>query len=103
MKSNIDIGSFINVRTKQQVVADLVLRIQQRRKELKISRKQLAVKTARSYSSIRRFEETGECSFSLLLDIAHAIGYLEDFDKLFTRMAITNLKDFKVWLKMLKN
>lgn len=103
MVNNIDIGNLIGVKTKQQVLKNLINRIKQRRKELKITVKELAIKTGRSYSSIRRFEEKGECSFSLLLDIASAMGYLSDFDELFTRIAITNLKDYKVWkLKTLK-
>ena len=80
----------------QQVLTDLALRIKQRRKELKISQIKLAQMCGVTYSSIKRFEQTGNCSFSLILKIAKELDYLDDFDQLFKRPAITNLKDVKI-------
>jgi hypothetical protein len=47
-----------------------------------------------SYSSIRRFETTGEISLAALMRIAQTLGALSDFDLLFKHKIITDLKDF---------
>ena len=70
----------------------MVNKVRARRKELKISQKDLAFKSVVSYESIRRFETTGEISLKSLLQIAKVLNTLEDFNKLFVHTQITNLK-----------
>jgi len=94
MKTNFDISDFINVRTVESVTADLVSRIKLRRKEAKISQSKLSTLSGVSFGSIRRFEETGEISLKSLIKIANALDYLEDFDLLFIRKKLINLKDY---------
>lgn len=94
MKTNFDISDFINVRTIESVTADLVSRIKLRRKEAKISQSKLSTLSGVSFGSIRRFEETGEISLKSLIRIANALGYIEDFDLLFKRKKLINLKDY---------
>jgi transcriptional regulator with XRE-family HTH domain len=96
MKNTFDISEFVNVVTRQSITNNLVEKEKNRRKQLNLSRKALSVKSGVTYSSIRRFETTGEISLSSLMKIAEALGALEDFDLLFKRKAITNLKDFNV-------
>lgn len=93
MNKLMDISEFVDVLTWQKVSENLIARIQMRRKELKISRKELAKRSGVSYGSIRRFEETGNISLSSLLRIASILGYLEDFESLFDRPALTSLKE----------
>jgi transcriptional regulator with XRE-family HTH domain len=94
MKGTFDIGDFVNVSTQQSVTNNLVDRVKKRRKELKLSRQDLAAKSGVSYASLRRFETSGEISLSSLLKIAQALGALEDFNQLFKHKIITDLKDF---------
>lgn len=94
MKTNFDISDFVNTRTTESVTADLVSRIKLRRKEAKISQSKLSTLSGVSFGSIRRFEETGEISLKSLIRIANALDYIEDFDLLFKRKKLINLKDY---------
>ena len=94
MKSNFDISVFVNAETEQSVLAELVKRERQRRKDLRLSQKEMAVRSGVSYASIRRFEATGEISLSSLLKIGSVMDCLSDFNGLFKNKIITNLKDY---------
>lgn len=93
MKEKYDISAFVGKSTKQSVQADLVNRFIKRRKEQKITQKELAVKSGVSYASVRRFEEIGEISFSSLLSLAQAINCLDDFNSLFSFSNVKILND----------
>ena len=95
MKNNYDITAFVGKPTKRSVQADLIARFIKRRKEQKITQKELAVKSGVSYASVRRFEKTGEISFSSLLSLAQVVNCLDDFNLLFDSPNIQNLKDYK--------
>lgn len=95
MKKEIDISQFITVNTLQKTQNDLVERIKQRRKEMKLSQKELAEKSGVGYSTIRRFETNGDIMLSSLLKIALALGCLDEFGTLFNKRVIRNLKDFE--------
>lgn len=97
MRKIFDISEFADIRTLEMVSYDLSRRFRQRRKELKITQRQLEQRSDVSYSSIRRFESTGDISLTSLLKIAKAIDSLEDFDKVFTTIKVKNLKDFKIY------
>ena len=86
-----DISQFVDVRTVEAVKSDLVNNFVKRRKEYGLSQKQLARKSGVTYASIRRFEETGEISFSSLLQLANAIDKLEDFDSVFTKAILKDI------------
>lgn len=94
MINKYDIGQFVKTTTIQSVTEGLVKRVKERRKELKMTQKQLAIRSGVSYPSIRRFETTGEISLTSLLRIANAINALEDFEHIFTTEQVTNLKDY---------
>ena len=94
MKEKYDITVFVGKYTKQSVQADLVKRFIKRRKEQKISQKELAIKSGVSYASVRRFEKIGEISFSSLLSLAQAINCLDDFNSLFNFPNVKNLEDY---------
>ena len=95
MKNKFDISDFVDYLTEEKVIENLVNRVIARRKELKITQKDLAFKSVVSYESIRRFETTGEISLKSLIQIAKVLNSLEDFNKLFVHTQITNLKDIK--------
>lgn len=95
MENKFDIRQFVNTMTEQSVVSGIVERMKKKRKRMKLSQKQLSQKSGVAYSSIRRFETTGEISLSSLLKIAHALDSLKDFEGLFTGQAIISLKDYE--------
>ena len=95
MNKQFDISEFVITETEQSILAGLVKREKQRRKELRLTQKELAVKSGVSYASVRRFETTGDISLSSLLKIGNAVGCLSDFNGLFKSKKITNLKDYK--------
>ena len=88
-----DITDFIKVTTIGSTLSDLVLRIKQRKKEMKLTQKDLARVSGVTYASIRRFEETGDISLASLLKIANALNRLDDFSYLFKDQFIYNLKN----------
>ena len=57
MKEMYDINDFVSVPTESKTTNDLVERFKKRRKELKLSQKELSNRSGVSYASIRRFEE----------------------------------------------
>ena len=69
MKNKFDISDFVDYLTEEKVIENLVNRVIARRKELKITQKDLALKSGVSYGSIRRFETTGEISLKPLIQI----------------------------------
>ena len=96
MENKFDISAFVNALTEEKVTKDLVDRVKERRKELKISQKELSTRTLVSYGSIRRFENSGQISLTSLIRIANALNCLSDFNLIFKTKQITNLKDYKV-------
>ena len=95
MLNKFDIGQFVEVLTEQSVVNGIVERMKRIRKQMQLSQRQLSQKSGVTYSSLRRFETTGEISLSSLLKIAHALDALKDFESIFKGQAITNLKDYE--------
>lgn len=82
-KSKFEISDFVPSRSIQEVTYDLVEREKKLKKSLKITQKELSLRSGVSYASIRRFEQTGQISLKSLFDIANSLGRLEDFDSLF--------------------
>ena len=93
MKEIFDINDFVSVPTESKTILEVVERFKKRRKELGISQKKLSTRSGVSYASIRRFESTGEISFSSLIKLANAIDCLNDFEALFKNTKISSLKD----------
>ena len=90
MDNKFDIRQFVGVLTEQSVISGIVERVKKRRKQMKLSQRQLSQKSGVTYASIRRFETTGEISLSSLLKIAHALDSLKDFEELFKGQVITS-------------
>lgn len=93
MKEMYDINDFVSVPTESKTTNDLVKRFKKRRKELKLSQKELSNRSGVSYASIRRFENNGEISLTSLIKLANAIDCLNDFDALFKNAKISSLKE----------
>lgn len=93
MKNKYDINQFVKTLTIESVLGKIVEKVKKKRKERKFTQQELAKRSGVNYASIRRFETTGEISFSSLLKIANALNCLAEFNLLFPSDKITNLKD----------
>ena len=72
--------NFVTYYEKQLEIAKRLITI---RKNRKISQQRLSVLSGVPYASIRRFEKTGDISFSSLVKIALALQLYDDLDNLF--------------------
>lgn len=93
-KSKFELSDFVNAKSLEEILYDLVTREQKLRKEKKITQKELARRTGVSYASIRRFEASGNISLFSLLKIANVLDCEDDFESLFKEKEITDLKEF---------
>lgn len=80
-------------KTPTEIIKNLVLKIQDRRKKLKISQFELAQKSGVSLGSIKRFESKYEISLSSLIKIAIALDLDKDFDNLFSQKNYTSIDE----------
>lgn len=71
---------FVTYYEKQLEIVNRFISIRKRRK---ISQQRLSELSCVSYASIRRFEKTGEISFSSLVKLALALQLYDDLDNLF--------------------
>lgn len=90
-----DISDFVPTLTEQSVKESVAKRFVMRRKELKLTQKQVASRSGVSYATVRRFEQSGDVSFASMLALARVIDCLADFEELFSRQKITNLRDYR--------
>lgn len=95
MNNKFDLSEFVPVLTEHSVKAGVAKRAKDRRKELRLSQKELSNRSGVSYASLRRFENMGEISLTSLIKLANALDCMEDFNSIFSTKAIKNLKDFK--------
>ena len=86
-----DISSFVNINTVDSIKTKLVNNFIKRRKEYGLSQKELAIKSGVSYASIRRFESTGEISFSSLLRLIECIDRLDDMSEILNKPIIKDI------------
>ncbi len=82
-----------NQKTPTEIIKSLVLKIQDRRKKLKISQVELAQKSGVSLGSVKRFESKYEISLSSLIKIAIALDLDKDFDNLFNHKSYTSIDE----------
>ncbi|MCD7880030.1 MAG: helix-turn-helix domain-containing protein [Candidatus Gastranaerophilales bacterium] len=74
-----------NPKTPNELAKELVEKIKQHRKKLKISQTQLASKSGVSLGSIKRFESKYEISLNSFLKIIIALNLEHDLENLFTQ------------------
>ncbi len=93
MMKKIDISDFINTSTEQSIKEELVNRFKKRRKESKLTQREISIRSGVSYGSIRRFESSGDISLQALLKLSRVLGALDDFNEVFSKKIPTNIKD----------
>lgn len=74
-----------NPKTPNEIAKELIEKIKQHRKKLKISQAQLATKSGVSLGSIKRFESKYEISLNSFIKILIALNLEQDLENLFTQ------------------
>lgn len=74
-----------NPKTPNDIAKELVEKIKQHRKKLKISQAQLASKSGVSLGSIKRFESKYEISLNSFIKILIALNLEQDLENIFTQ------------------
>ena len=79
--------------TPADVAKELAQRVKQRRLEQQLTQAELAKKADIPLSTYRRFEQTAQISLEGLLNVAFALGLLEDVNQLFTNKTWSSIDD----------
>ena len=74
-----------NPKTPNDIAKELVERIKQHRKKLKMSQARLATKSGVSLGSIKRFESKYEISLNSFIKILIALNLEQDLENIFTQ------------------
>ena len=82
-----------NPKTPNDIVKELVKKIKQHRKKLKISQTQLAAKSGVSLGSIKRFESKYEISLNSFIKILIALNLEKDLENLFTQRRYNSIDE----------
>ena len=72
---------------------EIARREKDRRRNLGITQKQLAVRSGVSLGTLRRFEQTGQASLEVLVRLARALGCESDLDALFAKPAYRSIQE----------
>lgn len=84
---------FFNPKTPNEIAKELVEKIKQHRKKLKISQTQLAIKSGVSLGSIKRFESKYEISLNSFIKILIALNLEQDLENLFTQKGYNSIDE----------
>ena len=82
-----------NPKTPNDIAKELVEKIKQHRKKLKISQAQLASKSGVSLGSIKRFESKYEISLNSFIKILIALNLEHDLENLFLQKSYNSIDE----------
>ena len=82
-----------NPKTPNDIAKELVEKIKQHRKKLKISQAQLATKSGVSLGSIKRFESKYEISLNSFIKILIALNLEHDLENLFLQKSYNSIDE----------
>ena len=83
----------IVLKTPQEMAVDAAKRFKEMRKAKKITIKKLSENSGVPYSTIRRFESSGEISFISLVKIVSTIGEDEEITNLFAKRIPASIEE----------
>ena len=83
----------IVLKTPQEMAADAAKRFKEMRKAKKITIKKLSEDSGVPYSTIRRFESSGEISFLSLVKIVSTVGEDEEITNLFAKRTPASIEE----------
>ena len=82
-----------NPKTPNDIAKELIEKIKQHRKKLKISQAQLASKSGVSLGSIKRFESKYEISLNSFIKLLIALNLERDLENLFTQKSYNSIDE----------
>ena len=83
----------IVLKTPQEMAVDAAKRFKEMRKAKKITIKKLSENSGVPYSTIRRFESSGEISFLSLVKIVSTVGEDEEITNLFAKHTPASIEE----------
>lgn len=83
----------IVLKTPQEMAVDAAKRFKEMRKAKKITIRKLSENSGVPYSTIRRFESSGEISFLSLVKIVSTVGEDEEITNLFTKRIPASIEE----------
>jgi transcriptional regulator with XRE-family HTH domain len=83
----------IVLKTPQEMAVDAAKRFKEMRKAKKITIKKLSEDSGVPYSTIRRFESSGEISFLSLVKIVSTVGEDEEITNLFAKRIPASIEE----------
>ncbi|MBO4712097.1 helix-turn-helix transcriptional regulator [bacterium] len=83
----------IVLKTPQEMAVDAAKRFKEMRKAKKITIKKLSKNSGVPYSTIRRFESSGEISFLSLVKIVSTVGEDEEITNLFAKRIPASIEE----------
>lgn len=81
------------LKTPQEMAVDAAKRFKEMRKAKKITIKKLSEDSGVPYSTIRRFESSGEISFLSLVKIVSTVGEDEEITNLFAKRIPASIEE----------
>lgn len=82
-----------NPKTPNDIAKELIEKIKQHRKKLKMSQARLATKSGVSLGSIKRFESKYEISLNSFIKILIALNLEQDLENLFTQKSYNSIDE----------
>ena len=83
------------LKTPSETAKSLASRVKEIRLARNWTRQSLASRAGVSIYSLKRFETTGRASLELLLKISHALGHLDEFEKLLLPKRIRSISELE--------
>lgn len=81
------------IKTPNEISQEIANHVRSKRKEAKLTQKQLSTKSGVSLGSLKRFETSGEISLHSLIKLAIALGCEDDFCALFNRKQYRSIQE----------
>lgn len=83
----------LSQKTWNEINTELAERMVKLRKRKKISQKDLAAKSAVSFGSVKRFEQSGEISLQSFTKLAIALGVEGELEALFSEVPFDSIEE----------
>lgn len=83
----------LEIKTAAEINIGIAKRLIAIRKRRRITQKDLALRSGVTYSSLRRFEETGDISLASLTKIAIALDLGDELDSMFSQVPFASIEE----------
>lgn len=81
------------VMTHEEVMLTIASNVEKRRKQYRLTQRQLAQKAGVAYSSYRRFEQTGHISLDSFVKVARVLDCEKELLELFTKRHYNSIQE----------